>query len=183
MQFPIIVDSDANFHMFCDKDFFAKLSPASGKVLLGNGKTSLSIKDIGTVHYRIVLHELIIPNVCYTPKLAESIYSLFQYVQTLEHGVHSLFDEGVFIIFPKFQTKAVTGQDDIYLDTLPFNFKPDESSSSPSCSVPNNSTDHFCHTMKKIQDDIEAETKTLDNLLVSLRRYYKEIKMKKTIGS
>ena len=37
--------------------------------------------------------------------------------------------------------------------------------------------------MKKFQDDIEAETKTLDNLLVSLRRYYKEIKMKKTIGS
>jgi hypothetical protein len=37
MQYPIIVDSGANFHMFRDHIFFTHINPAIGKVILGNG--------------------------------------------------------------------------------------------------------------------------------------------------
>jgi hypothetical protein len=37
MQYPIIVDSGANFHMFRDHIFFTHITPAIGKVILGNG--------------------------------------------------------------------------------------------------------------------------------------------------
>jgi hypothetical protein len=46
MQFPIIVDSGANYHMFREQAFFEDLFPASGNVLLGDGKTSLSIQGV-----------------------------------------------------------------------------------------------------------------------------------------
>jgi hypothetical protein len=42
MQFPIIAESGANFHMFKERAFFETLLPASGQVILGDGKTSLS---------------------------------------------------------------------------------------------------------------------------------------------
>jgi hypothetical protein len=49
MKYPIIIDSGANFHMFRDHEFFTTLLPASGKVVLGDGKTSLPILGVGTV--------------------------------------------------------------------------------------------------------------------------------------
>jgi hypothetical protein len=49
MKFPIIEDSGANFHMFRDRDFFETLHPASGQVILGDGKTTLPIQGIGTI--------------------------------------------------------------------------------------------------------------------------------------
>ncbi len=33
----VIIDSGANFHMFKDREFSTSLSPASGKVILGDG--------------------------------------------------------------------------------------------------------------------------------------------------
>lgn len=53
MQFPIIADSGANFRMFKVREFFEMLNPASGNVILGDGKMALSIKGIGTISVRI----------------------------------------------------------------------------------------------------------------------------------
>ncbi len=49
MLFPVIADSGANYHMFKDREFFETISPASGTVLLGDGKTTLSIQGVGTI--------------------------------------------------------------------------------------------------------------------------------------
>jgi hypothetical protein len=53
MKYPIIVDSGANGHMFKEHEFFDTLLPASGRVNLGDGKTVLDIKGIGTVQCKI----------------------------------------------------------------------------------------------------------------------------------
>jgi hypothetical protein len=44
--------------MFQDEKFFTTLSPANGKVILGDGKTSLPILGVGTVNCIIGGHEL-----------------------------------------------------------------------------------------------------------------------------
>jgi hypothetical protein len=49
MQYPIIADSGANYHMFRDPVFFDYITPATGSVILGDGKTALDIQGIGTV--------------------------------------------------------------------------------------------------------------------------------------
>jgi hypothetical protein len=49
MDYPIITDSGANFHMFRDREFFLSLSPATGQVILGDGKTTLPIQGVGTI--------------------------------------------------------------------------------------------------------------------------------------
>jgi hypothetical protein len=43
MAYPIIADSGANYHMFKEIEFFDSLTPTTGNVILGDGKTSLSI--------------------------------------------------------------------------------------------------------------------------------------------
>jgi hypothetical protein len=43
MKFPIIIDSGANYHMFKELQFFDTSIPTTGKVLLGDGITSLPI--------------------------------------------------------------------------------------------------------------------------------------------
>jgi hypothetical protein len=63
--------------MFKELEFFESLVPAQGKVILGDGKTSLSIKGIGTIKLLIEGKELLVENVRYIPELSESIYSLF----------------------------------------------------------------------------------------------------------
>ncbi len=45
----MIADSGANYHMFGDPAFFEFISPATGNVLIGDGKTSLPILGVGTV--------------------------------------------------------------------------------------------------------------------------------------
>ena len=81
VQFPVIADSGANFHMFKECEFFTKLTPAMGKVILGDGKTVLPIQGVGTVKCLVDVHELMIDNVQYIPDLSESIYSLFLHIQ------------------------------------------------------------------------------------------------------
>jgi hypothetical protein len=76
------------------------LSPAKGKVLLGDGKISLPIQGIGTVQCRVGDHQLVIPNVRYIPTLGESIYSLFQHIKSPGHGLNSSFEGGLSIKFP-----------------------------------------------------------------------------------
>jgi hypothetical protein len=120
MIFPIIADSGANYHMFRERSFFESLQPASGTVLLGDGVTSLNYQGVGTVKCKVGSNILTIPNVRYIPELSESIYSLFQHIQTKDHRLESSYDEGLFVIFPSFHTKAIIGTDDIHLDFLPF---------------------------------------------------------------
>ncbi len=117
--FPIIADSGANFHMFRDREFFTSLTPATGKVILGDGTTTLPIQGIGTIQMKIGDHILKVDDVRYVPGLSESIYSLFLHVRTPHHGLQSSFENGLHIIFPTFQTKAILGSDDIYLDAIP----------------------------------------------------------------
>jgi len=60
MKFSIIIDSGANYHMFRELQFFDTLIPATGKVLLGDGITSLPIRGIGTVKLNIDRHILLV---------------------------------------------------------------------------------------------------------------------------
>ncbi len=94
MQYPIIADSGANFHMFREREFFTSLSSATGHVILGDGKTKLQIKGIGTVSCTIGDQLLTINNVRYVPDLAESMYSLFLQIQFPSHSLYSSHDEG-----------------------------------------------------------------------------------------
>jgi hypothetical protein len=89
MQFPVIAESGANYHMFREKEFFLHILPSSGNVILGDGKTSLPIKGVGTVQCRVGTEILTIPNVRYIPDLSESIYSLFQHIQSPGHKLES----------------------------------------------------------------------------------------------
>jgi hypothetical protein len=119
MKYPIIIDSGANFHMFRDREFFISMLPATGKVILGDGRTSLPILGVGTIQCVIGSQILTIENVRYIPTLSESIYSLFIHVQQPNHGIHSSYDQGLFLKFQTFQTKAIIGRDDLYLDAIP----------------------------------------------------------------
>jgi hypothetical protein len=65
MQYPIIADSGANYHMFKELIFFDTLLPTTGKVLLGDGTTSLTIHGVGTVKLKFGDQILYIPNVRY----------------------------------------------------------------------------------------------------------------------
>lgn len=181
MQYPVIADSGANFHMFWEKEFFESMSPASGTVLLGDGQTSLRIEGVGVVKCRIGDNIITIPDVRYILSLAESIYSLFVHIQQPGYGLYSSFDEGLFINFPDFQSKAIVGDADIYLDIHPVDI---QRSGDPvlSSGTGDISTDVFCRNVTKLQDDITAEIGMLDDILRRLRRYYSEVKTKRRLG-
>jgi len=178
MEYPIIVDSGANFYMFCALEFFESMSPLSGKVILGDGKTSLEIHGIGTVKLCLGGHSLSIEHVRYVPDLAESIFSLFLHIQSPGCAVHSSFDDGLSIIFPDFQTKALIGNNNIYLDAVPSKHASvspsilSASSMSPSCGE----HQEFCRHINDFQFEIQLESKKVDHLLHQLRQYYHDVK-------
>jgi len=180
MPFPVIADSGANYHMFRDQSFFETLQPASGTVLLGAGVTTLSIQGVGTVRCKVSPNVLHIPNVQFIPDLSESIYSLFQHIQTKEHGLESSYDDGLFIIFPSFRMKAIIGTDDIYLDFLPdTDSTVDSSSTSTSINSPSLEK---CHHITEFHQDITQEISKIDQLLQQLRDYYTTVKTKRQLG-
>jgi hypothetical protein len=148
-------------------------------VLLGDGKTTLAIKGVGTVKCRVGSETLTIQNVRYVPDLSESIYSLFQHIQSPGHRLESSYDDGLYIIFPTFRTKAVIGQHDIYLDALPYNTTQSLELSQVSTSTP---LDFFCRDITEFQSNIQTETDRLDNILCDLRHYYNEVKTKRQLG-
>ena len=119
MEYPVIADSGANFHMFKETEFFEDITPFSGHVILGDGKTKLNIQGIGTVLCRIGDNVLQINDVQYVPELVESIYSLLLHIKQPQHGLQSTFDQGLHIKFPLFHTQALVGTNDIYLPITP----------------------------------------------------------------
>jgi len=181
MPFPIIADSGANFHMFREHQFFDTLSPTTGTVILGDGKTSLSILGVGTVKCYIGENVLSIPNVRYVPDLSESIYSLFQHIQLPNHALHSTYEDGLFIQFPNFKTKAIIGTHDIYLDAKPFHSSGD---STTTCFQPGDigTSSNFCHHLQNFQQELCSETKYIDTILQRLRQYYAEVKSKRQLN-
>jgi hypothetical protein len=60
MKHPIIADSGANYQMFRDKEFSQHITPACGKVILGDGKTTLDIKGVGTVIFVVLVTTLLL---------------------------------------------------------------------------------------------------------------------------
>jgi hypothetical protein len=110
------------------------------------------------------------------------MYSLFLHVRSPGHGLHSTFDDGLFILFPIFRTKAILGTDDIYLDASPI---PSATTKGNAYRQTSTSTDNivdttssFCRNIKQFQTEAAEESKNLDNILKALRRYYKAVKTK-----
>jgi hypothetical protein len=184
MKYPVIADSGANFHMFKEKEFFVKLLPATGSVLLGDGQTALPILGVGTVRCKIDNHIVDIENVHYVPSLAESIYSLFVHIQLSGHGLHSSCDTGLFITFPNFQTEAIIGHHDIYIDAVPVLDQNDVTSLLPpdDCQPVVQQEHSLCWNITQFQEELSNETDHIDDLLRRLRRYYTEIKTKRQLG-
>jgi hypothetical protein len=178
VKFPIIADSGANFHMFRDIEFFESLSPVTGNVILGDGKTSVPIQGIGVIKLCIDGHTILIPNVCFVPSLAENIYSLFCHIQCKDHGLHSSFSEGLYIVFPDFQTKAILGENDIYVDAIPSTSVQGLSALPPK----QLSTMSICRNMSHFENEVQKESVKVDNLLAILRRYYPDIKTKRQLN-
>jgi len=50
MKYPIIADSGANYHMFKEREFFSNITPTSGTVLLGDGKTRILIEGVAMLY-------------------------------------------------------------------------------------------------------------------------------------
>jgi len=177
MKYPIIIDSGANFHMFRDREFFTSMLPASGRVILGDGKTSLPILGVGIVQCVIGSHTLTIENVRCIPTLSDSIYSLFIHVQLPNHGIHSSFDHGLFLNFPDFQTKAIIGKDNLYLDAIPTidHLLPASANSSPS------NSESVCRHILDFQQELVHETDHFDHLLFRLQQYYNSTKTKRQL--
>ena len=183
MKYPIIADSGANYHMFRDTAFFDNIVPATGRVLLGDGKTTLAIEGIGTIKLKFGNNVISIDDVRYIPSLAESIYSLFLHIQSPDHAVHSSFEDGLNISFPDFSTKAIIGHTDIYLDAQPVLDSGTITFSGPTCSSStNDSSDPLCRHISQFHSDVTSESAKVDNLLANLRRYYKEIKTKRQLN-
>jgi len=181
MPYLVIADSGANYHMFKDKAFFHSLSPATGSVILGDGKTTLSIKGVGTIRCYIDSNMVDIPNVRYVPDLSESFYSLHLHIKTLKHGLESSFEHGLFIRFSNFQMKAIIEQDDIYLNMVPVSVETAASIDINLSKFPSDSSD-FWRNVTQLTSEINTETKKIDNILQDLRNYYATVKTKCQLG-
>jgi hypothetical protein len=183
MQFPVIADSGANYHMFKDPAFFDFIIPAKGNVILGDGKTNLSIQGVGTVKCFIGSNLITIENVRYIPDLVESIYSLFLHIQQPNHGLESSFEGGLFLKFPEFSTKAIIGQNDIYLDFVPL--KQSDCGNSVQLSSPFmalSSSTPICRKLCDFQDTLGSDSAYLDSLLIKLKDYYGIIQTKRQLN-
>ena len=156
------------------------MTPAKGTVLLGDGKTTLDIKGVGTVRCKIDDFILDIPQVRFAPELGESIYSLHLHIKTPQHGLESSYENGLFVNFPHFQTKAIIGEDDIYLDMIPVvsDSKLFHNSTVDEPEISSN----FCRQITQLTSDINVETEKIDNILQDLRKYYSTIKTKCQLG-
>jgi hypothetical protein len=183
MQFPVIADSGANYHMFKEAEFFDSLTPARRSVILGDGKTRLPIQGVGTVKHFIGEHLVQIENDRYIPDLSESIYSLFLHIQQPQHGLESSFEGGLFLKFPGFSTKAIIGRDDIYLDFTPATMSKELCGVAPVLLNPEfSSSSNFCRKLSDFQENLEQDSENIDYLLSQLKQYYTTIQTKQWLN-
>ena len=133
---------------------------------------------MGTVKCQIGNQTLIIPNVRFVPDLSESIYSLFIHIKTPNHGLESSFDKGLILHFPDFSISALIGHDNIYLDMQPL----PQRTSVLSSTLDYPPMTSFCRKLSDFTEEVDKETKHLDNLLKDLRDYYAFIKTKRQLG-
>jgi len=145
---------------------------------LGDGKTIIPIQGVGTVQCYINDHLVTLHDVRYVPALGESIYSLFIHIKTAGHGLESSYDDGLFITFPSFKTKAIIGATDIYLDIKPI------TSDQQSCdSVTSNLSNDILLSSADLPPylNVHHENLAQDKLLPELRCYYHTIKTKRQL--
>jgi hypothetical protein len=122
---------------------------------------------------------LILHNVRYIPDLSESIYSLFLHIQSPCHKLKSTFDDGLYIIFPDFKTKAIIGSHDIYLDATPVDCVSFQDTTNI---LPLPDSSLLCRPFTNFQSDVTSEIHHLDNILRDLRQYYATVKTKRQLG-
>jgi hypothetical protein len=109
--------------------------------------------------------------------------SLFLHIRQPDHGIQSSFDTGLIIQFPSFNTKALIGQNDVYIDALPIPTKEGlPVSVTPLVSSSTMETVPFCRNIKQFQDDLHQETTHLDNLLYHLHQYYDWVRTKRQLN-
>jgi len=178
MKYPIIADSGANYHIFREVEFFESLTPTSGKVVWGDGKTALDIKGIGTIKLSIDNNIISIDNVRCIPDLAESIYSLLLQIKFQDHGLHSSFEDGLNIIFPTFQTKVILGNDGIYLNAVPSL----DSTKAADCSfIRKISSPGTCCHITQTNSAVSLPPDKADHILHNLHDYYQAVKTKRQL--
>jgi hypothetical protein len=178
VNFPIIADSGSNFHMFWDIEFFETLAPFTGNVILGDGKTLVPIQGVGSNRLCIDGNTVSILEIRCVPALAENIYSLFCHIQCRNHGLTSSFTEGFYIFYPQFQTRAVLGVYDIYIDATPC---PSNNVQFETATMPY-STMSICRNTSHFQDELQLASAKVDNLLANLHRYYNDVKTKRQLN-
>jgi len=179
MKFPVVADSGANHHMFKEKEFFSSITPMQGQVILGDGKARLKIQGIGTINCLVDGHPLMIEDVCYVPDLAESVYSSLLHIKQPQHGLKSSFEEGLHITFPQFTTKALVGNDNIYLNATPYmDYPPDLTTSSDIV----NHEHAIRRNLVSYSDYTSKCSPSPDNLLRDLQRYYSTVKTKRQLS-
>jgi hypothetical protein len=100
-----------------------------------------------------------------------------------QHRLTSSFEKGLHIFFPNFTTQAILGNHDIYLNATPSNetIKCTSFITQPLCESSMNSS-AFCSHIT--QENIPSVVKTTrgDNILTTLREYYKDVKSKRQLN-
>jgi hypothetical protein len=117
------------------------------------------------------------------PLLSESIYSLLQHIKQPNHVLHSSFETGLHVSFPGFQTKAIVGKDDIYLNFLPASdtLGVNDTSGFPG-TMSQEVNDSVCCHITDVTSGDAIVTKDMDNLLTSLHQHYATVKMKRQLN-
>jgi len=89
----------------------------------------------------------------------------------------------LFIVFPGFESKAILGESDIYLDATPYN-SPTSDSGSGSSTLPSLIINNNIHCRHTTQQQIQEtpDNIQLDNVLKTLRQYYSEVKTKRQLN-
>ena len=89
-------------------------------------------------------------------------------------------------ISPEFQSRAIIGDSDIYLDTKPVvhanSYSKFSEFTSNSSTIDPQKSNTVCHHMVQVQPKIATSEHDVDNILSSLRRYYSEIKTKRQLS-
>ena len=104
-----VVDSGATDHMCNDRQLFTSIheypSPPNRFVKLGDGKTKIPIRGIGTIQYEVNNKIIILHNTLFVPDLDVSLYSIKQHMSI--QGCYEHSENGICTIaYPIFSFQA-----------------------------------------------------------------------------